>query len=101
MIDLLAALIEPAPAPEPVQYLMTPVHIDALHHCLHAIDERIEGFAAEFHDGEWWVRITENESGHWIAFIPYDPAGGLRGGDMTCEFDAETGEITGEVMFGR
>ncbi|MEE2566559.1 hypothetical protein [Hyphobacterium marinum] len=91
----------PPPAPEPVEYLMTPAHIEALHGCINAIGERLHGFLDDFHDGGWWVRIYENDQDGWISFIPYDPATGMRGGDMTCEFDRETGEITGEVMFGR
>lgn len=101
MIELLVAALETPPVPEPVDYLMTPSHIAALHHCLQAAEERVEGFSADFYDGEWWVRFHEDELGASISFIPYDPASGMRGGDMTCEFDPATGELTGEVLFGR
>jgi len=101
MIEILLAAIETPSAPEPSDYLMTPTHISALHHCMHAIEERVDGFGADFHDGGWWVRVAEYEGGASIAFIPYDPDTGMRGGDMTCEFDPETGDTIGEVHFGR
>lgn len=101
MIELLVAALETPPAPEPVDYLMTPAHIAALHQCMHAADERVDGFSADFHEGGWWVRFHEGEAGATISFIPYDPDSGMRGGDMTCQFDPETGEIIGDVLFGR
>ena len=101
MFDLLFAAIETPPAPEPTEYLMTPAHISALHHCMHAIEDHLDGFGEDFHKGGWWVRYYEHDAGSWISFIPYDPNSGMRGGDMTCEFDRETGEVTDDVMFGR
>lgn len=103
MFELLAAILETPPAPElePSRYLITPAHITALHECMDAIGERLDGFTADFHDGGWWVHVYEHAGGSWISFIPYDPATGMRGGDMTCAFDPDTGRVTGEVMFGR
>jgi len=100
MIALLLGLAE-TPAIEPVEYLIEPAHLSALHHCMHAIEDRIEGFGADFHDGGWWVSVREDEAGAWIAFIPYDPETGMQGGDMTCEFVPDTGDVVGDVMFGR
>ena len=87
--------------PELPHYLITPDHRAALHDCVAATDALIEGFVAEFRDGEWWVNIREDEQGLWVALIPYDPDTGMRGGDVSCGYDGESGNRIHGPTFGR
>lgn len=87
--------------PEPLEYVIAPEHRAAIHDCVAATGEQITDFAAEYRDGDWWVRIREDEQGLWVALIPYDPDTGMRGGDVTCGYDRETGERMHGPSFGR
>lgn len=87
--------------PEPAEYVITPDHRAAIHDCVAAADETIGNFAAEFRDGDWYVGIREDENGLTVALIPYPPESGMRGGDITCGYDRETGNRIHGPTFGR
>lgn len=89
------------PPPEPATYVVAPDHRANIHDCVAATGELIDGFEAEFRDGAWWVRVWEDGENRWIALIPYDPETGMRGGDVSCGYDRETGNRIHGPTFGR
>ena len=94
-------MIFDAPSPAPAEYVITPDDRAAIHECVAATDETIDNFAEEFRDGDWWVRVREDGETRWITLIPYAPETGMRGGDITCGYDRETGNRIHGPTFGR
>ncbi|MEN0654205.1 MULTISPECIES: hypothetical protein [Hyphobacterium] len=88
-------------SPDVIEYVIAPEHRAAVHDCVSATAERIDGFDAEFRDGDWYVGIREDENGLTVALIPYPPQSGMRGGDTTCVYDRETGDRIEGPTFGR
>lgn len=88
-------------SPDVIEYVIRPEHRAAIEDCVSAAAETVDGFDAEFRDGDWYVGIREHEDGLTVALIPYAPETGMRGGDVTCGYDSETGDRIHGPTFGR